>query len=60
MIVRFRCKLQGKHLLCVTCSPAQKSLALVLWSSGPDAAMAKVKAQGWFADGEFETIPQAR
>lgn len=45
------------RLLYVTCSRAQESLALVLWSSDPAAALARVKGSGWFADGEAESIP---
>lgn len=45
------------RLLYVTCSRAQESLALVLWSSDPAAALARMKDSGWFADGEFEAIP---
>ncbi|KAA0964268.1 UvrD-helicase domain-containing protein [Pseudomonas sp. ANT_H12B] len=45
------------RLLYVTCSRAQESLALVLWSSDPAAALARIKDNGWFADGEFEAIP---
>ena len=45
------------RLLYVTCSRAQESLALVLWSSDPAAALAQIKDNGWFADGEFEAIP---
>ncbi|ENO84689.1 UvrD-helicase domain-containing protein [Thauera linaloolentis] len=45
------------RLLYVTCSRAQESLALVLWSSDPAAALARVKGSGWFADGEVGSIP---
>lgn len=45
------------RLLYVTSSRAQESLALVLWSSNPAAALARIKDSGWFADNEFETIP---
>jgi DNA helicase-2/ATP-dependent DNA helicase PcrA len=44
------------RLLYVTCSRAQESLALVLWSSDPAAALARIKTSGWFVDGEFEAI----
>jgi len=44
------------RLLYVTCSRAQESLALVLWSSDPDAALARIEASGWFGEGEFEAI----
>lgn len=44
------------RLLYVTSSRAQESLALVLWSSDPEAALARIKESGWFADGEFQAI----
>ena len=44
------------RLLYVTCSRAQESLALVLWSSDPTAALNKIKGSGWFSDGEFVAI----
>lgn len=44
------------RLLYVTCSRAQESLALVLWSSNPAAALARIKDSGWFADDEFQAI----
>lgn len=44
------------RLLYVTCSRAQESLALVLWSSNPGAALARIKDSGWFADDEFQAI----
>jgi DNA helicase-2/ATP-dependent DNA helicase PcrA len=44
------------RLLYVTCSRAQESLALVLWSSDPATALTRIKDSGWFADGEFEAI----
>ncbi|MNG80962.1 RecBCD enzyme subunit RecB [compost metagenome] len=44
------------RLLYVTCSRAEESLALVLWSSNPTAALAQIKGSGWFMDGEFEAI----
>ncbi|MCA1773876.1 MAG: hypothetical protein LC677_15235, partial [Halomonas sp.] len=46
------------RLLYVTCSRAQESLALVLWSSDPAAALKRIKESDWFADGEFEAIPE--
>lgn len=45
------------RLLYVTCSRAQESLALVLWSSDPAMAMARIKERGWFEDNEFQKIP---
>ncbi|MAL98869.1 MAG: Fis family transcriptional regulator [Alteromonadaceae bacterium] len=45
------------RLLYVTCSRAQESLALVLWSSDPNTALARIKDHGWFAEGEIEAIP---
>lgn len=44
------------RLLYVTCSRAQESLALVLWSSDPTAALARIKDLGWFADDELQAI----
>lgn len=44
------------RLLYVTCSRAQESLALVLWSSDPSAALNKIKGSDWFSDGEFVAI----
>ncbi|WP_409524354.1 UvrD-helicase domain-containing protein [Nitrincola sp. MINF-07-Sa-05] len=44
------------RLLYVTCSRAEESLALVLWSSNPVAALARIKDSGWFVDDEFEAI----
>lgn len=44
------------RLLYVTCSRAQESLALVLWSSDPAAALDRIKASDWFSDGEFVAI----
>lgn len=44
------------RLLYVTCSRAQESLALVLWSSDPAAALTRIKDCGWFADDEFQAI----
>ena len=44
------------RLLYVTCSRAQESLALVLWSSDPAAALARIEDSGWFAVDEFEAI----
>lgn len=45
------------RLLYVTCSRAQETLALVLWSSDPTAALARIKESGWFAADEFLAIP---
>lgn len=44
------------RLLYVTCSRARESLALVLWSSDPRAALARIETSGWFVEGEFEAI----
>lgn len=44
------------RLLYVTCSRAQESLALVLWSSAPATALARIKDSDWFADDEFKEI----
>lgn len=45
------------RLLYVTCSRARETLALVLWSSDPAAALNRIKAGDWFIDGEFFAIP---
>ncbi|MGP5714087.1 hypothetical protein ACTXPD_19080 [Vreelandella alkaliphila] len=45
------------RLLYVTCSRAEESLALVLWSSDPAAALVSIKDSGWFNEGEFVAIP---
>lgn len=46
------------RLLYVTCSRAQESLALVLWSTQPAAALAHIKEKsGWFAPEEILIIP---
>jgi len=45
------------RLLYVTCSRAQESLALVLWSTQPAAALAHIKESGWFAPEEIQVIP---
>lgn len=45
------------RLLYVTCSRAQESLALVLWSSDPAAAMAQIKESEWFSEEEVQIIP---
>jgi len=44
------------RLLYVTCSRAEESLALVLWSSGPEAALRGIRASGWFAEDEVCAI----
>lgn len=44
------------RLLYVTCSRAQESLALVLWSSDPGAALARINASGWFNSEEVSAI----
>lgn len=44
------------RLLYVTCSRARESLALVLWSSDPAAAMNRIKGGEWFSEGEFVAI----
>lgn len=45
------------RLLYVTCSRAQESLALVLWSSDPSAAMARIEESMWFTKDEIQVIP---
>ena len=44
------------RLLYVTCSRAEESLALVLWSSNPRAALAHILDNGWFAAEEVVAI----
>ncbi len=44
------------RLLYVTCSRAQESLALVLWSSNPAAALAQINNSGWFIGEEIAGI----
>lgn len=44
------------RLLYVTCSRAEESLALVLWSSDPPAALAHIRKNGWFAAEEVVAI----
>ncbi|MCL6248402.1 UvrD-helicase domain-containing protein [Acinetobacter sp. ANC 4945] len=44
------------RLLYVTCSRAEESLALVLWSSAPTLAIKKIKESGWFAEDEIQEI----
>lgn len=44
------------RLLYVTCSRAEESLALVLWSYNSAAALAKIKDSGWFAAEEVIAI----
>jgi DNA helicase-2/ATP-dependent DNA helicase PcrA len=44
------------RLLYVTCSRAQESLALVLWSSDPTATLKRITESDWFSDGEFAAI----
>jgi DNA helicase-2/ATP-dependent DNA helicase PcrA len=46
------------RLLYVTCSRARESLALVLWSAQPAAALAHIKEKNdWFAQDEILAIP---
>lgn len=46
------------RLLYVTCSRARESLALVLWSTQPAAALAHIsEISGWFAPEEIVAIP---
>ncbi|MCP1574179.1 DNA helicase-2/ATP-dependent DNA helicase PcrA [Herbaspirillum rubrisubalbicans] len=44
------------RLLYVTCSRAEESLALVLWTANPGEALAAIKATKWFSDGEIREI----
>ncbi|RCW69213.1 UvrD-helicase domain-containing protein [Pseudorhodoferax soli] len=45
------------RLLYVTCSRARESLALVLWSADPAAALGRIKASGWFTGDEICSVP---
>ncbi|BES73053.1 hypothetical protein RE428_40710 [Marinobacter nanhaiticus D15-8W] len=45
------------RLLYVTCSRAQESLALVLWSSDTKAAIKRIKDSGWFSEEEIKEVP---
>ena len=47
------------RLLYVICSRARESLALVLWSSDPEAALRNIKGGGWFLETEIEKVPEA-
>ncbi|HIF5673739.1 TPA: UvrD-helicase domain-containing protein [Vibrio parahaemolyticus] len=44
------------RLLYVTCSRAEESLALVLWSSEPITAMERISNSGWFTSEEVGVI----
>lgn len=44
------------RLLYVTCSRAQESLALVLWSSDPASALNRIRGSDWFENGEIAAI----
>lgn len=44
------------RLLYVTCSRAQESLALVLWSSDPSTALKNIQGSGWFGTDEIRAI----
>lgn len=46
------------RLLYVTCSRARESLALILWSLAPEAALEQIKAGGWFSESEIDRIPE--
>ncbi|MCD1127319.1 AAA family ATPase [Jinshanibacter sp. LJY008] len=45
------------RLLYVTCSRAEETLVLVLWSSNPTAALAQIRKSKWFAEDEVLVIP---
>ena len=45
-----------RRLLYVTCTRAQKSLALVAYTASPDAIAAGVVGQGWFRSEEIERV----
>ncbi|MEF9957747.1 MAG: hypothetical protein RR767_11185, partial [Acinetobacter sp.] len=47
------------RLLYVTCSRAEETLALVLWSSAPNLAIEQIKKSGWFLEEEIEEIKLA-
>lgn len=44
------------RLLYVTCSRAEESLALVLWSANPKLALDAIHRSGWFALGEVTAL----
>ena len=43
-----------RRLLYVTCSRAERSLALVVYAENPEAVKSHVIHKGWFADGEVD------
>lgn len=45
------------RLLYVTCSRAQESLALILWSADPKLAKEKILKSGWFSPDEVAEVP---
>ena len=45
-----------RRLFYVTCSRAEKSLAVVAYSTNPAAVVATAQAQGWFASHEVELV----
>ncbi len=45
-----------RRLLYVTCTRAQKSLALVVYTENPDALASAVIRQGWFLEDELERL----
>ena len=45
-----------RRLLYVTCSRAQKSLALVLYASDPELVRQHVLKEGWFQEEETELV----
>lgn len=48
------------RLLYVTCSRAEESLALVLWSSNPEAALSQIRDSSWFFEDEIKEVPKTR
>ncbi|BBK29664.1 DNA helicase-2/ATP-dependent DNA helicase PcrA [Stella humosa] len=46
-----------RRLFYVTCSRAEKSLAIVYYSDNPGLARANLIERGWFTDGEIEVMP---
>ncbi len=45
-----------RRLLYVTCTRAEKSLALVAYTESPDTLAAAVVKQGWFSADELERL----
>src|SRR5690606_38169749 len=45
-----------KRLFYVTCSRAEKSLAIVAYTANPDAVRGQVLSQGWFSEDEIINV----